>query len=79
VLFDVRRGKVHFRTSWNRAVKSFDYKNLDYSAATPVRVLNIDIRGGGEVGNLFKDYSHDFRPISSLRCPFPKASGRWAG
>lgn len=75
VVFDVRRGKAYFRTSWNRTVKSFDYKNLDYSAATPVRVLNIDIKEAGEVGSLFKDYSHELSAAFIASLPIP--SGFW--
>jgi penicillin V acylase-like amidase (Ntn superfamily) len=75
VLFDTRRGKAYFRTSWNRAVKSFDYKNLDYSAATPVQVLNIDIQEGGEVGSLFKDYSHELSAAFIASLPIP--NGFW--
>jgi choloylglycine hydrolase len=75
VVFDVRRGRAYFRTSWNRAIKSFDYKNLDYSAATPVQVLNIDIRDAGDVGRLFKNYSHELSAEFINSLPIPK--GFW--
>jgi len=72
VVFDVRRGKACFRTSWNRAIKSFDYRGLDYSAVTPVQVMNIDIKEAGDVGSLFKDYSHNLSAAFIASLPLPK-------
>lgn len=73
VVFDVKRRQVHFKTSLNRAIKHFSIDDFDFSHATPIQILNIDIETGGAVGKQFSTYSHEkmARHIASL--PLPKA------
>lgn len=57
VIVDTRRGDIHFRTSRNPAIKTFSLKRLDFSAASPVQILNIDIPAGGDVSGQFHLFS----------------------
>jgi len=58
VIFDVRGGAVHFRTSRNQEVKSFSMRGLDFSNRTPVMVLGMEIKAGGDVATQFRPFSH---------------------
>ncbi|MCU0292465.1 MAG: hypothetical protein MUF10_10845 [Thermoanaerobaculaceae bacterium] len=58
VIFDARRGGVHFKTSRNPGVKSFSMKSLDFSNRTPVMVLDMEIQAGGDVTGAFRPFSH---------------------
>jgi hypothetical protein len=53
VLVDARRRIVHFKTSRNPAWKHFSLAGCDFSNATPVSVLNMDQKQGGDVARRF--------------------------
>ena len=72
VVFDVRRRRVHFRTSLNRAIKYFSLDDCDFSATAPVMILNIDIPAGGDVGRQFTPYSHDKMAAFIRTVPLPR-------
>jgi len=73
VLFDVRRRVVHFKTSLNPQVKRFAIADLDFANTSPVLILDIDIREGGDVGARFAPFSCEAMAgfIAALPLPAP--------
>jgi penicillin V acylase-like amidase (Ntn superfamily) len=53
VLVDVRRGAMYFKTALNPELKRFSLAGLDFSNQSPVLVLNMDQKQGGDVASLF--------------------------
>jgi len=71
VVFDVRRRKVHFRTSRNREIKHFGIDDIDFSNDSPVMILGIDIPRGGEVGQRFEPFSAEKMAAHIRSVPVP--------
>jgi penicillin V acylase-like amidase (Ntn superfamily) len=59
VLFDARNRDVYFRTRINPEIKHFSMNMVDFSNASPVQILNIDVENGGNVFDLFRPYGND--------------------
>ncbi len=58
IVYDLRAGRVHWRTRQNRAVRSAALSDFDLSCGAPVKVLDIQA-GKGEVARRFADYTPD--------------------
>jgi choloylglycine hydrolase len=56
VVFDVPGQMAYFKTRLNPEIKSFSLRNIDFSNAEDVQILNIDITEGGDVTSLFHAY-----------------------
>lgn len=77
IIFDVRTQKVFFKTNLNPAIKIFSMKDIDFSNASPIMVLDIDIKKGGTVDNQFQPYSNDKdKDIAALKVK-PYFNGVW--
>lgn len=59
IVYEVDRGRVHFRTRDRRQVRSLDLKDLDFSCATPVRVLDLDADVEGDVARRLVPYTRE--------------------
>jgi penicillin V acylase-like amidase (Ntn superfamily) len=72
VIFDVRKQTVYFKTSLNPKIKHFAIDAFDFSNASPVLILNIDIKEAGDVSKKFSPFS--FRQMAALleSLPLPK-------
>ena len=57
IVYDLGAGEVHFRTQGNHAIRRIALASLDFSCATPVRMLDVTAGSGGDVGAAFVDYS----------------------
>src|SRR5262245_7325107 len=57
IVYDLGAGEVHFRTQGNQAIRRIALARLDFSCATPVRMLDVTAGTAGEVGPAFVDYS----------------------
>ena len=57
IVIDVNQGIVYFRTSTDGRIKYFDMAHLDFTLDTPVRMLDVNARLGGDVLDYFVDYS----------------------
>jgi hypothetical protein len=71
VIFDVRKGTVHFKTSRHREVKNFPVASLDFSNRTPVMVLDMEIEAGGDVSGEFRPFSHEAVRAVLAQLPLP--------
>jgi penicillin V acylase-like amidase (Ntn superfamily) len=56
VVYDLKAGRVYWRTRQNRAVRSVALADFDFSCPAPVKVLDIH-EGSGEVARRFADYT----------------------
>jgi len=52
IVYEVDRGRVHFRTRDRRKIRSLDLKDVDFSCSTPVRVLDLDADGADTEGDV---------------------------
>ncbi|HEX3131650.1 MAG TPA: linear amide C-N hydrolase [Thermoanaerobaculia bacterium] len=59
IVYEVDRGRVHFRTRDQRKIRSLDLKTVDFSCSTPVRVLDLDADVQGDVAKLLVPYTRD--------------------
>ncbi|HEX9942830.1 MAG TPA: linear amide C-N hydrolase [Thermoanaerobaculia bacterium] len=69
IVYDLRAGRVHWRTRENRRVRSAALSAFDFSCAAPVKLLGID-EGEGDVARRFADYTPEANRklvVSSIR------------
>ncbi|HWM89454.1 MAG TPA: linear amide C-N hydrolase [Thermoanaerobaculia bacterium] len=59
IVYEVDRGRVHFRTRDRRKVRSLDLKDVDFSCSTPVRVLDLDADIEGDVARRLVPYTRE--------------------
>lgn len=57
IVYELDRGRVHFRTRDQRKVRSLDLKSVDFSCSTPVRVLDLDADVEGDVARHLVPYT----------------------
>jgi len=57
IVYDQKRGRIHFRTLQSPEIKSIDTKSFDYSCGTPVKMLDINIKEAGDATAKFTDYT----------------------
>ena len=57
VVYDLRAREVHFRTDGNQAIRRLALAGLDFSCATPVKMLDATIGRAGDVGGALLDYT----------------------
>ena len=59
IVFDVRDRNVYFKTRINPEIKSFSMDDVDFSNESPVLILNMDIKNGGDVFNQLHPYTNE--------------------
>ena len=59
IVYEVDRGRVHFRTRDRRKVRSLDLEDVDFSCSTPVRVLDMDAGVEGDVARRLVPYTRE--------------------
>ncbi len=57
IVYDQKRGKIHFRSLQSPQIKSIDTRVFDYSCGSPVKIFDVNAKDGGDVSALFKDYT----------------------
>lgn len=57
IVYDQKRGKIHFRSLQSPAIKTIDTKNFDYVCGSAVRMFDINKQESGDVGGKFIDYT----------------------
>lgn len=59
IVYEVDRGRVHFRTRDRRKIRSLDLKAVDFACSAPVRVLDLDADVQGDVAKRLVPYTRD--------------------
>ena len=57
VVYDLSAREVHFRTEGNQAIRRLALAGLDFSCATPVKMLDVTTGGAGDVRAALVDYT----------------------
>jgi choloylglycine hydrolase len=57
IVYDLSALRVHFRTLGHQDVKTIDLADLDFACDTPVRMIDIDTAGAGNVRERWTDYT----------------------
>ena len=57
IVYDMARRRVYFHTWLNPQIRYFELSNFDFSCQTPVKVLDINAEGAGDVSQSFVDYT----------------------
>jgi choloylglycine hydrolase len=57
IVYDVKNGRIHYRTKSNSRVRFVDFNKVDYSCKTPVRILDLALDGEGDMTDRFSDYT----------------------
>lgn len=59
IVYDQKRGRIHFRTRESPRIKSIDTTAFDYSCSSPVKMLDMNAALSGDVSRHFADYSRE--------------------
>jgi len=59
IIFDVPKRHVYFKTRINPEIKSLSMDEIDFSNNSPVLILNMDIKKGGDVSDQFHPYTNE--------------------
>jgi hypothetical protein len=57
LVFDVEHRRMYYRTARNPEIRSVCLKDFDPSCAAPVRMLDVNAPGKGDVGALFREFT----------------------
>lgn len=57
IVYDQKRGKIHWRTLQSPQIKTIDTKAFNYSCGTPVRLFDMNASQSGDVTAKFADYT----------------------
>ena len=71
IIFDVRKRNIYFKTRINPEIKSFSMEEIDFSNNSPVLILNIDIKDGGNVIPKFHPYTNQEMKDFTEKLVFP--------
>jgi penicillin V acylase-like amidase (Ntn superfamily) len=71
IVYEVDRGRVHFRTRDRRKIRSLDLADVDFACSTPVRVLDLDADVAGDVARRLVPYTPELNR-SLVRASFQK-------
>lgn len=57
IVYDQKRGNIHFKTRTSPQVKIIDAKAFDYACSAPVKMLDIDRKASGDATSAFTNYA----------------------
>jgi hypothetical protein len=57
IVYDLGASEVYFRTVINEAIRRFPVTSFDFSCRTPMKMLDVNAPGSGDVAAAFIDYS----------------------
>jgi hypothetical protein len=56
-IYDLKRGKIYFRTLQNPQIRIVDTRSFDYSCGTPVKIFDMNANEAGDVTAKFGGYT----------------------
>jgi len=57
IVYSMRDGKIFYRTLSNPEIRSVDFAAFDFDCSRPVKVLDVNAEGNGDVSTHFQQYS----------------------
>ena len=57
IVYDQKRGRIHWRTLQAPQIKTVDTRTFDYSCGTVVKLFNMNAKDSGDVTAKFTDYT----------------------
>jgi len=57
IVYDQKRGKIYFRTLQSPQIRSIDAKSFDYSCGSQVKIVDMNLKAGGDITARFADYA----------------------
>jgi penicillin V acylase-like amidase (Ntn superfamily) len=76
IVYDIQNLRVYFRTFSNKQIRYADLHSFDFSCLTPVKVLDMNLDGSGDMTDHFRHYTrqmnldlirHSFKETGFLR------------
>jgi len=59
IVYDQKRGVIHFRTMRNSQIKTVDTKSFEYACGSAVKIYDVNSQTSGDVSGKFVDYSRE--------------------
>jgi choloylglycine hydrolase len=59
VVYDVSRRRIYFRTKGNPSIRLVDMNAFDFACGSPVKVLDLAVRGSGNMTARFSRYTYE--------------------
>jgi choloylglycine hydrolase len=57
IVYDQKRGKIHFRTLQSPQIRSIDTRSFDYSCGSQVKIVDMNLKASGDITARFADYT----------------------
>lgn len=71
IVYDIQNRRVYFRTFSNKQIRYVDLRGFDFSCQTPIKVLDLEEPGSGDVTPDFKNYTQKLN-LDLIRYSFKK-------
>ena len=59
IVYDQKRGVIHFRSMQSPAIKTVNAKSFDYGCGSPVKIFDVNSKESGNVTAKFVDYTRE--------------------
>lgn len=59
IVYDQKRGKIHFRSLQSPPIKTIDAKSFDYSCGSAVKIYDVNAKDVDDVSGKFTDYTRE--------------------
>jgi len=59
IVYDIQKLRIYFRTFSNKQIRYMDLHSFDFSCLTPVKVLDMNLDGSGDMKDNFLDYTRE--------------------
>lgn len=59
IVYEIDRARIHFRTLSNRSIRTLAMKDVDFSCATPVTVLDLKHGAAGDIAGAMRPYTRE--------------------
>jgi choloylglycine hydrolase len=57
IVYDIQKLRVYFRTLLNKHIRYIDLHSLDFSCQSPVKVMDMNLSGSGDITGNFSNYA----------------------
>lgn len=59
IVYDQKRGKIHFRSLQSPTEKIIDINGFDYACGSPIKLFDVNSKTEGDISQKFSDYTHE--------------------